>query len=443
LLICPDNLTSMASRSLHAVLLPAAEQAGRLLELLAVALDGTGPALLPVDPRLPRDQVAGLLAALRPDTLETPQGTERLDPGDSPALAPGTAVVIATSGSTGQPKGAELTAAALRHSARASLGRLGARPGERWLACLPPSHISGLQVFVRSLLAGSPPVLPSRLDAAAVAAAGCQYVSLVPTQLRHLLDEPGGPAALAAFRGILVGGAATAGGLLDEARSAGARVITTYGMTETCGGCVYDGRPLDGVSARIGTDGRIRLAGPVLFAGYRGRPELTAAAMDGDWFVTSDLGVLGEDGRLAVRGRADGMINTGGEKVAADEVAEVLAGCPGVREVTVTGRPDPEWGELVTAVVVPADPAAPPDLAGLRAAVRGRLPDYAAPRALVLVPAIPVLASGKPDLQALKVLAQGDVAVERPGRNRSRQPGLSGYAGGVLQCRGNGDLADE
>ena len=407
----------MTARPLHAVLLPAADQAARLLEVLAAALDGSGPAIVPVDPRLPGDQVAALLAALRPDTLETPHGTKRLDPGDRPALAPGTAVVIATSGSTGEPKGAELSAAALRHSARASLARLGARPGQRWLSCLPPSHISGLQVFVRSLLAGADPVIAGRVDAAAAAAAGCDYVSLVPTQVRHLLGEPGGPAALAAFRGILLGGAAVPAGLLAGAAAAGARVVTTYGMTETCGGCVYDGTPLDGVSARIGPDGRIRLAGPVLFSGYRGRPDLTAAALDGGWFVTSDLGDLGPSGRLTVRGRADGMINTGGEKVAADEVAGALAGCPGVREAAVAGRPDAEWGELVTAIVVPADPAAPPSLDGLRTALRGALPPFAVPRALVLVPAIPLLASGKPDLQALRRLAR------RPGAGPGLPPG--------------------
>jgi o-succinylbenzoate---CoA ligase len=182
-------------------------------------------------------------------------------------------------------------------------------------------------------------------------------------------------------------------------------VVTTYGMTETCGGCVYDGRPLDGVSARAGADGRIRLAGPVLFSGYRGRPDLTEAALDGPWFITSDLGDFAEDGRLAVRGRADGMINTGGEKVAADEVAALLETFPGVREAAVVGRPDAEWGEVVTAIVVPSDPAQPPGLAALRGFVRGKLPDFAAPRSLVVVPAVPLLPSGKPDLQALRVLA--------------------------------------
>jgi O-succinylbenzoic acid--CoA ligase len=383
-------------------------QAGRLLDVLAAALDGTGPAVLPVDPRLPPGKVAALLRALGPDTLETEAGIERLAAGNPAALAPGTAVVIATSGSTGEPKGAELSAAALRHSAGASLARLGAAPGQRWLSCLPPSHISGLQVFVRSLLAGADPVVVPRLDRPAAAAGpGCDYVSLVPTQVRHLLDQPGGPTALASFRGILLGGAAVPDGLLARARAAGARVVTTYGMTETCGGCVYDGRPLDGVSVRI-ADGRIQLAGPVLFSGYRGRPELNLAAMDGPWFVTSDLGSLDEAGRLTVRGRADGMINTGGEKVAADEVAAVLAGCPGVRDVAVTGRADPEWGELVTAIVVPADPADPPSLAALRAAAARKLPGFAAPRAIVLVPAIPMLRSGKPDLQALRQLAAGN-----------------------------------
>jgi O-succinylbenzoic acid--CoA ligase len=410
----------VTARPLHAVLLPPGSGAGRLMDLLAAALDGSGPAILPVDPGLPRARVAALLDALAPATIETTQGTERMPPsrsptpGDGPAwrgattgLLPGTAVVIATSGSTGEPKGVELSAAALLHSARASLDRIGARPGDAWLSCLPPSHIAGLQVFTRSLLAGTAPVVRDRLDGAVAAAAGCQFVSVVPTQLRRIVDGPGARAALSGFRRILLGGAAVPPGLLDSARSAGGNVTTTYGMTETCGGCVYDHIPLDGVSVEVGAGGRIRIAGPVLFSGYRGRPDLTGQAMDGRWFVTSDVGERDPAGRLAVLGRADGMINTGGEKVAADEVAAALEASPGVREAAVVGQPDAEWGERVTAIVVPADPSVPPALADLRAQLRGRLPDFALPRALVLVAALPLLPSGKPDLLALRALGHG------------------------------------
>src|SRR5262249_31752338 len=153
-----------------------------------------------------------------------------------------------------------------------SLDRLDAAPGDRWLCCLPAHHISGLGIFVRSLLAGSTPVVRDRVDAGLVPSnpgrdgAGCSYVSLVPTQLRRLLDA-GAP--LSGFRRILLGGAAIPDGLLAEAAAAGARVVTTYGMTETCGGCVYDGVPLDGVQVATDADGRIRIRGPVLFSRYR------------------------------------------------------------------------------------------------------------------------------------------------------------------------------
>jgi len=192
-------------------------------------------------------------------------------------------------------------------------------------------------------------------------------------------------------------------------------VVTTYGMSETCGGCVYDGVPLDGVQVRTGADGQIRIGGPVVFSGYRNRPDLTAAALDDGWFLTSDVGRLGADGRLTVRGRADEMINTGGEKVAPAEVAAILAGCPGVREAVVFGEPDPEWGEQVTAAVVPVDLAAPPDLAQLRAAVRQRMPSYAAPKALILVTELPLLPSGKPDLAAIRALGREFLSDGRAG----------------------------
>ncbi len=184
-------------------------------------------------------------------------------------------------------------------------------------------------------------------------------------------------------------------------------------MSETCGGCVYDGVPLDGVSAVPGDDGRIRITGPVLFSGYRLRPDLTTAALDGPWFLTSDLGAVDASGRLTVRGRADDVINTGGEKVVAAEVASALETCPGVREAVVVGRPDAEWGERVTAVVVPVSAADPPSLDLLCRHVQERLPRYAAPRELVLLDTMPMLPSGKPDLEALRREQSGAENVTR------------------------------
>jgi len=310
-----------------------------------------------------------------------------------------------TSGSTGEPKGAQLSAAALLAAARASLDRIGARPGARWLCPLPTSHIAGLAVLVRSIVSGTEPVVIDRLDPAQrnLAAFGCGYVSLVPAQLRRMLDAGAG---LSAFGAILLGGAAIPSGLLTGARAAGARVITTYGMSETCGGCVYDGLPLDGVRVRTGPGGRIQIAGPVLFSGYRNRPDLTAQALDDGWFTTSDLGQVGPDGRLSVHGRTDEMINTGGHKVAPTEIAAILETVPSVREAAVFGEPDSHWGERVTAVVVPTSFANPPRLEELRAAVRRKLPAYAAPRALLIVRSMPLLASGKPDLTTLRGLGR-------------------------------------
>jgi O-succinylbenzoic acid--CoA ligase len=407
----------VTGRPLHALLFPAAST-GRLRDALAAALDGTGPAIFPLDPRLPAAQIAASLAAFGPAVLETPDGTERRLP--ATGVPPDVAVVIATSGSTGEPKGVQLTAAALLHSARASLGRLAARPGERWLCPLPVSHIAGLGVLVRSLVAGTDPVVTGGLAGGTdLAALGCAHVSLVPAQLRRLLAAG---ADLAAVRTILLGGAAVPPALLAAARAAGAPVVTSYGMSETCGGCVYDGVPLAGVSVRSGDSGRIEIAGPVLFAGYRGQPGLTARALVDGWFVTSDVGTVDASGHLSVHGRADEMINSGGEKVAPGPVAAALEECPGVAEAVVIGVPDPRWGERVTAIVVPTDPRQPPGLAVLRDAVAGRLPRYAAPQALVLVAEIPVLGPGKPDMAALVRLASGaDLGMNDPrGNNHAR-----------------------
>ena len=312
------------------------------------------------------------------------------------------------------PRLVGLLAAALLHSARASLARLGARPGQRWLCCLPVTYIAGIQVLVRSLAAGTEPVLAERADAETVAGSGCAHVSLVPTQLQRLLTDRSRQSdmstPLAGFSSVLLGGAAAPQRLLDDARAAGVPVVTTYGMTETCGGCVYDGQALDGVQVAIGdedsprsADGdRVWIGGPVLFSGYRGEQAGSGAVRD-TWFRTGDLGQLDESGRLTVRGRADDLINTGGHKVVPGEVAAVLETCPGVRDVAVVGQPDTEWGERVVAVVAPADPADPPPLELLRLHVRKRLPRYAAPSRVVIVDAVPMLPSGKHDMARLKL----------------------------------------
>jgi o-succinylbenzoate---CoA ligase len=405
----------VTSRPLHAVLL-APSDGERMLAALAAALDGSGPAILPLDPALPGAALARMLEAFAPSAVMTREGTgpvrlaaarngaagERAAGAGAPGVADETAVVIATSGSTGVPKGVELSAAALTASASASLRRIGAGPDARWLCCLPTFHIAGIGVLVRSLLRGVDPVISAGADPEVLAASGCSCVSLVPTQLRRLLDAG---ASADGLETVLVGGAAAADDLLTAARAAGWPVVTTYGMSETCGGCVYDGVPLDGAEIGFDTGGRIEISGPMLFSGYRLQPELTAAALDGGRFRTADLGYLDAVGRLVIRGRADDVINTGGEKVVPGEIEAVLGTGPGVADVVVVGVPDADWGEMVTAFVVPSEPDDPPEPDRLRAIVRQALSASAAPKKVFVMPVFPLLPSGKPDRAALRDLA--------------------------------------
>jgi O-succinylbenzoic acid--CoA ligase len=223
-----------------------------------------------------------------------------------------------------------------------------------------------------------------------------RYTSMVPTQLRRFLDaEPG---ALRAFDAVLVGGAATDPELLTRARAAGVRAVTTYGMTETAGGCVYDGEPLDGVEVRI-VDGGVELSGPVLALGYRLDPVATAEAFVDGWFRTRDAGRL-SDGRLTVTGRLDDVVITGGVNVAPQAVEAALREHPDVADVVVFGRPDEEWGARIVAAVVPSAGASP-TLAALRPWVTARLGAPAAPRELHLLTAVPTLHTGKPDRGAV------------------------------------------
>ncbi len=313
------------------------------------------------------------------------------------------ALVVPTAGSTGTPKAAELDHAALTAAAEASAARLDVRASDRWLCCLPVHHIAGLMVVVRSLLAGAEPVMHPRFDSAAVAAEReATLVSMVPAMLTRLLDEGGD---LSRFRVVLLGGGRIPLGLPARAAAGGVRVVATYGATETCGGIVYDGLPLTGAELSIAGDGEVRLRGPMLMRGYRGRPDLTERVLAGGWFHTGDLGEIGADGRLRVHGRRDGMISTGGEKVAPEEVEAILAEHPQVKEAAVCGLPDDRWGQRVVVLVVPAGPT-PPSLEELRRHVAARAARHKVPRELMLVADLPRTPSGKLSRPALERLAR-------------------------------------
>ncbi len=311
-------------------------------------------------------------------------------------------VVVRTSGSSGAPKDVALSHAALSASASASLDRLGG--AGRWVLDLPVATVAGLQVLVRSLLGGTEPVVVgARSEERAGFARGTRaYTSLVPTQLyRH--DRAGTLGSLAGFDAVLVGGAPTELSLLDRARAAGVRVVTTYGMTETSGGCVYDGLGLDGVAVRVAADGRIHLAGPMLFDGYAGDEAATAAVLREGWLCTRDLGRLDDEGRLVVTGRADDMVLSGGVSVHLTTVEGAIRTHPTVAEAAAVAVDDREWGQRVVAVVVPRGAAA--TLAELRDHVASTVPRSWAPRELVVVDALPRLAGHKLDRLSLSRLA--------------------------------------
>jgi O-succinylbenzoic acid--CoA ligase len=231
---------------------------------------------------------------------------------------------------------------------------------------------------------------------------GPLYTALVPTQLDRLLDAG---LALNRFDAILLGGAAAPPSLLARARALGARVVTTYGMSETCGGCVYDGHPLDGVEVVIRSDGRIEIGGPTLFSGYRLQPELTAASMTQGRLITHDVGRFATDGRLEVLGRIDDIVITGGVNIAAGLVTQVIDAHPRVRTCLVIGVPDPQWGERLVAVIEPMDPTSPVSLNEIREFVGAALEPAARPAQVLNVTALPLLASGKPDREKIRQLA--------------------------------------
>jgi len=309
-------------------------------------------------------------------------------------------LVVETSGSTGTPKRVVLSRRAVLASVTATSGRLG---GEgRWLLALPASYVAGAQVVCRSVVAGEPPVLledhPSL--AAAVEAGRPAYVSLVPTQLHRMLAEPDDVSALRSLRTVLLGGGPIDPALRDKAAAAGVSVVATYGSAETAGGCVYDGVALDGVALATESDGRLRISGPMLFDRYDDDPELTARALVDGWFRTEDAARIDDTGRLHVLGRLDDMVVTGGVNVPAPAVARRLREHPEVREVEVLGVPDPEWGMRLVAFVVGGLA-----LEEARAWVAQAHPRSWAPRQLVELDALPMLANGKVDRVQLATAA--------------------------------------
>ena len=388
-------------RRLQALEIPTGDALLDLLPTLDAARLGEGPALLPVAP-------GEDLADLRPG--------EELDPGEDVDDDP-TAFVVATSGSTGRPRGVLLAAGALAASAAGTRERLALPGPAQWLLALPAHHVAGLQVLLRALTEGTTPTVldtsrpftaPAFLAAVARMPAGPRVVSLVPTQLHRILADPEATAALAGFDAVLVGGAASTTVLIEQAQQARVRIVTTYGMSETCGGCVYDGRPLTGVQVLVDgpPPGPVALRGPVVARGYRGRP--ADPAFSGDrTFRTSDLGSL-EGPVLRVVGRGDDVIVSGGRKIDPQTVESALATLAGVAQVMVVGVPDAEWGQAVAALVVPRAPGL--DLQVLRRQARTAAGPVSTLKHLILVDELPSRGIGKPDRAAAAALARARLA---------------------------------
>ncbi|MFE7800651.1 o-succinylbenzoate--CoA ligase [Nocardia sp. NPDC057440] len=374
--------------------MPTGSRVGDVLPHLREALEGNGPAWLPIPTS---------------DRREAQRLSDALSPGEP--IDDGIALVVTTSGTTGVPKGAMLGASALLASGAATHDRLGG-PGS-WLLALPTHHIAGIQVLLRSIQAGTEPTvldvsggfLPEALAGAVASMRGPRrYTALVPTQLVKSLDTPTAAAALAELDAVLVGGAATPLPLYERAKAAGINVVRTYGMSETCGGCVYDGVPLTGTHVRI-EDGRVLLGGAMIAAGYRNQPDHPAFAEPG-WFRTEDAGAF-DDGVLSVSGRLDEAIMTGGLLVIPQVVEAVLGTHPSISECVVLGLPDERLGQRVAVVVVPAA-GATPTLEELREHVVRELDSIAAPRELALLDELPLIGPGKPNRTELRAYLQAE-----------------------------------
>jgi len=362
----------------------------------------------------PLEEALGGSRPLVPYAADAPVPVLPDDPGPLPdALA----LALGTSGSTGHVKLALLTVDNLVSSATATHQVLGG--SGTWLLALPAHHVAGMQVLVRSVVAGTEPgvldlaggftadgfVAATRILTARTR--GPRYTALVPTQVSRLLEDPAATAALASYDWVLVGGAATGTSVALAAERAGVRLARTYGMSETAGGCVYNGSPLPVSQIHIDNEQHVVLGGPTVAHGYLGNARLSddVFRVDADgtrWFRTDDLGELDDSGCLTIRGRADDLINTGGLKVAPGAVEDAIVRyVPGVRDAVVVGSSHPTWGQAVSAAVTLRVGAPPLSVRDVRSALRGILPDHSLPQRLLVLDALPSRGPGKPDRRAL------------------------------------------
>jgi O-succinylbenzoic acid--CoA ligase len=366
---------------------------GIWLDILA-AHAASNASFMPVDLRLSDREQRAIVERARPRMLVSPD--DEVMYADPAPIDPERAwAVVATSGVRGAPKLVELPRTALGSAVAGSLSALDASAFDPWVACLTPGHMGGLLVLLRGAMAGAPVDVIEPFDAATLLRLAPEgaHIALVPTMLRRIVASAPDLSRLGV---LLIGGSPLDPALRDAAARLGARVVSTYGLTESCGGVAYDGIPFEGTDVRIAVSGEIELSGPTLMEGYRNDPSATASAFTVDgWLRTGDLGELDAEGRLIVHGRADDAIRTGGETVWPDEVEAVLRSLPGVADVAVVGVPDDEWGQRVAAWIVPADPAEPPTLDELRERCRERLARFKAPREMILVDALPRTPSGK------------------------------------------------
>ncbi len=326
------------------------------------------------------------------------------------ALAADSSLVIETSGSTGVPKRVRVSAAALRASAEATAARIGEG---QWVLALPTSYVAGVQVLVRSVLAGTKPITmpPGPFRAADFVRAAEQlqapgYISLVPAQLRTLLDDSAARETLAGFAAVLVGGQRVPSDLAHTAADAAITLVRTYGSTETAGGCVYDGYPLDGVALRI-ADGEVQVSGATLADGYL---DSNDQLLENDvfvveagirWYRTGDLGELAPDGQLSITGRADRVLISGGVNVSLDRLEHVLHGVPGLEQAAVIAAVNERWGEVPIVFVPQSDATAADLLDAARAAALAEIGPAAQPHEVRQLPNLPLTASAKPDYAAL------------------------------------------